>query len=165
MGVTTKGVFKRAEWLKERVGYQGDDCLLWPFAKNYNGYGNLKYAEGKWTYAHRLMCIYAHGEPPAPKSVAAHSCGNGGKGCVNPRHLSWKSNAANQKDRHAQGTFRANDRGRTGKLTPKQVLEIRALKGKINQRLIGKRFGVSFQCISMIHQGKTWTQVLPVDEK
>lgn len=148
---------RNSDWLKERVGYQGDDCLLWPFGKNWNGYGTLKYLD-KITYAHRVMCILAHGEPPAPKSVAAHSCLNGGgKGCVNPRHLSWKSNSANQIDRHQQGTFRANQHGRKGRLTPQQVAQIRALKGRLNQREIAKQFGCSFQNVSMIQQGKTHT--------
>lgn len=154
MGVTTKGVGTAPDWLRAHIAYQGDDCLIWPFSKNWNGYGHVA-INRQVKYAHRVMCIMAHGEPPAPKMVAAHSCGNGHKGCVNPRHLSWKTNSENILERRQHGTSRSQHDGPPGRLTWEQVQEIRALKGKMNQREIAKRFGCSFQNVSMIQQGKT----------
>lgn len=50
------------------------------------------------------MCQKAHGDPPSPKHDAAHSCGRGHEGCVNPNHLSWKTKKQNQADRITHGT-------------------------------------------------------------
>jgi len=82
-----RGNGKCLAWLKERVAYDGEECLIWPFSGNHQGYGHLGYF-GKVVKAHRLMCILAHGEPPTPEHHAAHSCGRGHLGCVHPGHLS-----------------------------------------------------------------------------
>src|SRR5215471_14726746 len=94
----------KLEWIQERVGHAGDDCLQWPFSRSSSGYGIL-FHEGKVVYAHRTMCELANGKPPTPKHHASHSCGRGHLGCVNPRHLEWKTAAENQQDRRKHGTW------------------------------------------------------------
>jgi hypothetical protein len=140
-----------AEWLAEQVGYAGDDCLQWPFGRS-SGYGMVKY-EGEITYAHRVMCRLAHGEPPTPKHEAAHSCGKGHEGCINPNHLSWKTHAENQRDRIAHGTIQA---GHKRKLSFDDALKVRALRGKLSQREIGEMFGITRANVSYIQLGKTY---------
>jgi hypothetical protein len=54
--------------------------------------------------AHRVMCEIAHGPKPAPGFVAAHTCGKGREGCVNPRHLRWASQKENMADKLLHGT-------------------------------------------------------------
>ena len=82
------------QWIKDHVGHADDKCLIWPFSYRWNGYGQVG-LNGKVRYPHRIMCELAHGEPPSRKHVAAHSCHNGRGGCVNPRHLSWKTASEN----------------------------------------------------------------------
>jgi hypothetical protein len=142
------------QWIRARVGYQGDDCLIWPFHLC-NGYGTLGYL-GKQYYAHRFMCELAHGAPPSPDLEAAHSCGRGHLGCTNPRHLSWKTPGENQRDRAGHGT--RNVWSWRGKITQAQADEILALKGKRTQAEIAEQFGISRSNVSFIHCGKAWNK-------
>lgn len=76
-------------WLEDHKDYPHDYCLIWPFAREGRvGRGMLGH-NGKSAWAHRLMCEMVRGPAPIDKPQAAHSCGNGDQGCVNPRHLSW----------------------------------------------------------------------------
>lgn len=136
-------------WLQERAGWAGDECLIWPFSSNWNGYGLMNLGR-KTHYAHRSMCKIAHGEPPTPKHQAAHSCNNGEGGCVNPRHLSWKTPSANLIDRRTAGTVPKGGWNNKGTMSDDEVAQIIALKGKKNQREIGAMFGISYQHVSYI---------------
>ena len=64
MPKTVKGQSYVKDWINAHVAYAGDDCLIWPFSKNWNGYGHVGAGGGKIVYAHRMMCSLAHGEPP-----------------------------------------------------------------------------------------------------
>jgi hypothetical protein len=149
--MSVKGVTKvtaAAKWLFDHTGHQGDDCLIWPFTERADGYGAVRH-EGRTYLAHRLMCELAHGEPPSPRHQAAHECGKGNKGCVNPRHLSWKTQHENQQDRWKHGT---QNIGQRGKLTYAERMEIRELRGKVTQAELAKRFGVdrtTIRCIQL----------------
>jgi hypothetical protein len=145
-------------WLLAHTTHQGDECLIWPFSRQWDGRGSLGFM-GQRHHAHRMMCILAHGTPPTPRHRAAHSCGKGHEGCVHPGHLEWKTNSENQLDRRVHGTVNRNPNGRRGKLTHEQVREIRALKGKMTQIQLGAMFGVNFRSIGFIHQGRTWKNV------
>jgi DNA-binding transcriptional regulator YiaG len=136
-------------WIRDHLSYSGDDCLTWPFGRDRNGYGSTV-RRGKKVLAHRYICTIVHGEPPTPKHHAAHSCGKGHEGCVNPRHLSWKTNSENQLDRHQHGT---NAKSRT-KLTPEQVDEIRSLKGAESTGVTAARFGISEATARHIQSGR-----------
>ncbi len=145
----------RLDWLKAHAGFAGADCLLWPFSKIWNGYGNLSLAPGKIGYAHRTMCEIVNGPAPSRGHVAAHSCGNGQNGCVHPQHLSWKTPRENQLDRRKHGTSKR--RGVWSpikrKLTPEQEAQVCSLKGFKNQREIAAMFGISYQQVSLIQRG------------
>ena len=132
-------------WLLSHVAYTGNDCLKWPFSGNWNGRGHLGW-NGKIVKAHRLMCILAHGEPPTPKHQAAHNCGNGHLGCVNPNHLEWKTNSENQRDRRRHGTHHGG-KGSRAAIPLQAIDEIRRLKGIETQLSLAKRLGVSRGCI------------------
>lgn len=136
------------EWLIARVGYDGDDCLIWPFGKT-NGYGVLGAG-----YAHRIMCALVNGPAPSPNHEAAHSCGRGHEACVHPKHVRWKTKSENQLDRTAHGT--RNTWAARGKLTPEEAEQIRLLKGVKPQREIAAMFNTSRSNVSFIHCGKAW---------
>lgn len=140
------------KWLHEHKDYSGDFCLLWPFGRT-EGYGTFGAGgSGKLKYAHRYMCELVHGPAPTPKHQAAHECGNGGGGCVNPKHLKWKTPSENMCDKTAHGT---QTPGPKGKITIEQAREIQALRGKMKQRDIAEMFGISRSNVGYI-QNKTW---------
>lgn len=138
-------------WIRQHAAHQSDECLVWPFSTNGTGYGRLGF-EGQGYYAHRFMCELVHGAAPSPDHEVAHSCGNGMRGCVNPRHLEWKTRSENHLDRRRHGTHATSHYGPRGKLTSADRMEILALKGKLPQRTIASRFGVHFETISRIHR-------------
>ena len=138
-------------WLMGHVAYRGDDCLEWPFSK-IRGYGQLTIGKNKIRKAHRLMCELAHGSPPSPKHEAAHSCGN--HGCVNPKHLRWKTRAESQAESVAMGRYYRS--GRVGAEGRDRAIQIRALKGRLSQNKIAEKFGVTHSTVAKIHRGETW---------
>lgn len=150
-----RGNGKTIIWLRANARHEGDNCLTWPFSIDpQNGYGRLGYL-GKMYWAHRLMCELAHGVPTTTKHEVAHSCGRGHEGCVNPRHLSWKTRSENQRERRLHGTHGKGD-GPRCRLTPEQASEIRQLRGIKTQAELAAIYGVSWQNIGMIQRGETW---------
>jgi HNH endonuclease len=112
------------------------------------GYGLVHFV-----FAHRLMCELAHGKPPTRKHRAAHSCWV--PHCVNPRHLSWKTNSEIQRERYRRRP-KDRHRGQRRKLTAEQVAKIRALEPSHTQRELSGIFGVRQCTINVILRRKTW---------
>jgi DNA-binding transcriptional regulator YiaG len=130
-------------WLMAHKGYTGDECLIWPFSVRNNGYGAFGHRR-KIYHAHRFMCEIAHGAPPSPKHHAAHSCNV--RNCVNPRHLSWKTQSENEADKQIHGTAgRAN--GSRTKLSYSTIEFIRAMRGMISQEELAMQLGVPYATI------------------
>ena len=139
-------------WLTAHVDYAGDECLPWPFsAKSQQGYGASTF-NGKQMNASRIMCILAHGEPADQKMDAAHSCGKGHEGCVNPRHLRWATTAENMADKKKHGTQPAGATAPGAKFSSTQIAEIRA--SKKSRREIAKQYGISAGYVWEIQTGK-----------
>jgi hypothetical protein len=100
--------YTNIQWIKDHADYAGDECLEWPFGKFANGYGQVCVNKVN-KVASREMCIAAHGEPISPEYEAAHSCGNGHLGCVNPRHLRWATKIENETDKEIHRAIRGAD--------------------------------------------------------
>lgn len=143
---------EQSDWLDGHVDYADDDCLRWPFGTEREGYCSY----GK-TGAHREMCRRAHGEPPTSAHEAAHSCGRGRAGCVNPRHLRWATSAENQADKIRHGTALRGERNHRAQLTAAEALQVFGLKGSAPPTLVGKRFSVSRHVVSSIWRGDSWS--------
>lgn len=143
------------EWLFEHARHQSDDCLKWPFSRKTNGYGQINYLY-RTTLAHRVMCLIAHGDAPSPAHQAAHTCGKGHEGCVNPRHLEWKTPRENAHDRILHGTYLAGENGATAKLTKYEAIAIMVLRNRMEQKDIAALFGVSSTAVANIQLGKTY---------
>jgi hypothetical protein len=136
-------------------------CWLWMGGVQSKGYGLMNFRGRKW-YAHRLA-LHLSGRDPGDLCVL-HRCDN--PPCVNPDHLRIGTSADNTLDmiRKGRGLWpgprnpRRGQNGTTAKLTAAQVAEIRfLLAGKMSQRAIGARYGVTQATVSDIRCGRTWS--------
>lgn len=144
------------DWILAHVSHEGNECLIWPFWRDKNGYGHLTF-DGERHTANYFMCMYAHGKPPSSEHESAHSCGNGYIGCVNPNHLYWATRQENMDDMARHGTRMQGARHYLTKLTEVDVLEIRKLAASgMRQEDIGKLFSVSSGVVNSIHVRRTW---------
>lgn len=146
-----KGKSASRQWLLDRLDYESDDCLIWPFSTARGGYGHFVYL-GKGRYAHRYMCELVHGPAPSGTHEAAHGCGN--SNCVNPRHISWKTRTENKMDCRLHGTHVKHRTGNVGKVTREQAAEIRALKETMTLKELSEQFGLSQSGIANICTGR-----------
>lgn len=143
-------------WLEQHTNHASDECLIWPFGDKGNGYGAVKF-RGKKTSASRAMCLLAHGEPEYPSLQAAHSCGNGRNGCVNPNHLRWATRLENAQDAVADGVTQRGERQWGSKLTEADVHTIRALiRNGLRDFEIAPQFSVTRGAINGIRRGSSW---------
>lgn len=137
-------------WLEMHLNHQDREfCLIWPFSRAQNGYGTAGHAG--YIRPHRIMCEHRNGPPPSDKHQAAHSCGNGHLGCVNPWHVNWRTPAENQRERYQQHGLMPSR-----KLTPEQVDEIRSMKSRERTVDTAERFQVTEANIRQIQSGKIW---------
>lgn len=83
-------------WIEDSLSFDGSDCLMWPFkSRSYNGYPVV--APGRLVST--IICERTHGPRPSIGHHAAHSCGNGHLGCLNPKHIRWKTVSENALER------------------------------------------------------------------
>ncbi|MGB3898189.1 MAG: hypothetical protein WA973_06510 [Mesorhizobium sp.] len=143
-------------WLLDHVGYDGDDCLIWPFGKGSNGYAGSATVAGVSDSAYRHMCTLAHGPQPSPLHEAAHSCGRGTEGCVHPKHVRWDTHQGNMDDQVVHGTRLFGEKVRTSKLTTDDVRAIRRQAKTMMQKDIAAIYSVKGSTISAILRGKSW---------
>jgi hypothetical protein len=138
------------------LAHAGNECLIWPFARNpVSGYA-VVYIDGKLSTAFRVVCEMAHGPAPDKEHEAAHECDNGNLGCVSPHHLSWQSHAANHAGTVARGNqTKGEDAGPTV-LTENDVRRIRTMLGHKTQEDIASIFGVTREAVSAIKRGRSW---------
>jgi hypothetical protein len=142
-------------WLLANISYTGDDCLHWPYAvEPQSGYAVIGTPK---MIASRLMCELVNGPPPTKHHEAAHNCGNGHLGCVNPNHLRWATPASNSFDRWEHGTMVFGEEVHNAKLTVDSVRQIRRLRGVMTQSAIGKMFGVHQGTVSAIQLRQSWS--------
>jgi hypothetical protein len=154
-GGTAQGALRR--WIDEvALHYTGDDCLIWPFGRDKDGYAQGRHPGLRTGRAYRAVCELAHGAPPTSGHEAAHSCGRGHEGCVAPAHLSWKTHAENEADKKAHGTLIVGSDHANSRLTEDDVREVRRLFGTMTHEAIAERFGVARATISLISSGATW---------
>ncbi len=126
-------------------------CVIWPFARQTNGYGTVN-----GQLVHRIVCARVHGGP-GPGAVTRHLCGMGAKGCVNPAHLAWGTQAENGQDAVRHGTTTRGVKNPQSKLTESQVCEIRSLlDAGLTRADVSARYGVSAGAIQDIASRKNW---------
>lgn len=160
-GISGKGA--KLRWLKANKDYGGGDCLKWPFPYGQNGYGTVQ-IDLVIRSASRVMCELAHGRPDLTSMDAAHSCGNGKHGCLNPRHLRWATRSENHMDAVAHGTHPGlslkGERHHNAKLTSDVVMDIRRKAGAgVRQADLCMAYGLSSSLVSRIVNRHSWTHI------
>lgn len=139
-------------WIYENATHDGDNCLTWPFARRGNGWAKMNHRSPA-----RLMCELVYGPPPAAKYQAAHSCGKGHLGCLNPKHLRWATVSENHLDKRAHGTMIRGEAVAVAKLTEINVRTIR--QSGATDRVLANQFGVAPSVINRARNRKTWRHV------
>lgn len=143
------------ERVRHAIAYEGEDCLIWQYARDAEGYARVT-VDRRTGSASRRVCEGAHGPAPSPAHQAAHSCGNGHLGCVNKRHISWKTPVENNADKKLHGTYQVGEKNSRAKLTDRQVTQIRAEAGSETLAAIARKFGVSQTTVWCIVHRLRW---------
>lgn len=154
MGQPTPGTLPK--WVEAHKDYPGDDCLIWPFHRTPDGYASWN-VNKRGTKVHAFMCQHKNGPKPSPRHHAAHECGNGRRGCVNPNHLSWKTPKENEGDKKRHGTVARGENHGMAILTEERAKAIRCAPGK--QRDIAAQYGVAQGTVWNIKNGRTWSHI------
>ncbi len=153
-GGTTPGDARR--YFEEVVAsFDGFGCLIWPFARDNFGYAQI-FMDGMTRRVPRLSCEARNGPPPAPASEAAHSCGNGHLGCVNPMHLRWATPEENSADKIEHGTANRGYGHVWAKTDEAMVRQIREMGANMGASAISRQLGIPRKRVSMILNRDTW---------
>lgn len=127
-------------------------CWIWTAGLSPDGYGKFKMNK-KTVRAHRASWEFNCGKIPEGQQVL-HKCDT--PTCVNPDHLFLGSHKENMVDRSDKNRQCYGEKNGEAKLTEGEVIEIRALKGKLFQREIAAIYNVSRGHISTILSGDCW---------
>lgn len=144
-----------------------DEC--WNWTRGLSGGGYAQFALGRKLYqAHRAA--YASVNPggielAAPKDrkahgILMHTCDN--RACCNPKHLIVATQMQNMRDAFSKKRMSTRDGVLNGRavLNHERAAAIRArlIEGETRAQ-IARDFGVSWNCIDMVHRGERWSIV------
>lgn len=134
-------------------------CWLWEKSLTKVGdYGQVGYASYGTEKAHRLSYVAFVRTLTSSEEFICHSCDT--PSCVNPNHLFAGSHTDNMRDMISKGRGNyAKIAKRMRKLSPKTVLEIKAIVGKSNPE-IAKIYGVSTSTIRLVRVGHHYREIL-----
>lgn len=141
-------------WAQEASRFTGDECLLWPFKAQAEGYGVVRLFGRRTMRVSRYVCLIAHGEPDG-RMDAAHSCGN--RLCCNPKHLRWATRSQNQADTLEHGTHNRGERNYKTTLTEDDVRTIRREREAGTSGVeLARRYGITQASVCDIIKGRSW---------
>lgn len=133
-----------------------ETCIMWPLSTNtVSGYGQVVFGRKKMP-SHRASALTT--ARPHPRNLRSPIPAKN-RACCNPRHLSWKTRAANHADKWAHGTMPAGESHTKSKLTEAKVRHARQMAGSVTHDEIAAMFGVSRAAVSMAIERKTWAHV------
>lgn len=138
-------------------------CWLWLKRRLPKGYGLIQewaagyYRNRKNTYAHRWIWQRTYGVIPNGLFVL-HRCDT--PQCVNPYHLFLGTQTDNMRDCHEKMRHAFGEKHGMAKLDRSTVGSIRNeySEGKLSQRKIAKKYGISPAMMCFIVNGKRWNQ-------
>lgn len=106
----------------------------------------------RWKMA-RYLYTQKCGKIPEGKCIR-HTCDN--EWCINTNHLLIGTQADNMQDKVDRNRQLKGENIPSSKLTSKQVLEIRSLKGVLFQRDIAKKFNITRGNVGHIFNNRSW---------
>lgn len=119
--------------------------------------GLSKNGKSKFIFVHRLVLLAFVGAPPD-----GHECAHldGKRDNNNLSNLKWTTKKENHSHKKIHGTHQAGEKQGMAKLTDKEVLKIRHLRGRGMTLLsIANKFNVSEQNVSHIVSRKAWKHI------
>lgn len=142
----------KCAWLLNAIReYDSDDCLLWPFYRDKDGYGALSY-KGQRVLAHRLVFFLTRDRWPTPEGC--HTCDK--PSCFNPRHIFEGTHADNSNDAAIKGRM-------AHKLSVQQIRDIRKTyiryKRGCSALALANKYGVSHNLIRCIVSRSIWKHI------
>lgn len=148
----SRGKGKGLQFLEEAISSDSQDCIIWPFYKMKNGYGQVGTHDGM-SLAHRYVCTRFHGNPPKENSQARHLCGN--RACVNPKHIRWGSPKQNEDDKRNHGTwYKRISNGKWSESVVKSMREEYDMG--VAPKIISKKYNVPWSTVMKIVRRETW---------
>jgi hypothetical protein len=108
---------------------------------------------------HPVHVLIAQAFIPNPQNKPCVNHIDGKPSNNNINNLEWVTHSENSQHAANMGLISTGEKCNLTKLTEKQVLEIRALKGKMFQHEIAKRYGITQSGVSTIHTNKNWKQL------
>lgn len=148
----------RLHWLKiNALKWDSDDCLMWPFLVDRDGYGRLNDEDGVETRSHRAAFFLKYGRWPNP--CALHSCDT--PGCCNLRHISQGTHQRNQHEKAERGRSLKGTQQHDAKLTDEIVRQARIeyATGNISLDSLAKRYGVTLVGMRFAIRGLNWKHI------
>ncbi len=139
--------------------YSGEECLIWPFVRSSDGYARVQIGLGRSNVASRYICELAHGAAPSDDHEAAFMCGNGRGGCVNPRHLVWRSRTENIQIKVAEGRSARGSQMPKAKLNEQKVRAIREAYPSATVSELAAAYGVARATIYDIIKRRKWSWI------
>jgi hypothetical protein len=150
-------------------------CLIWQGPIVANGYGRFHFPDGRSISAHRRLLELSLGRELRKDEDACHHCDV--RACIRFEHLFAGTRSENMLDagrkgrtgmqRHPEANFFGSPEGRmrraqgerhgSAKLTPEQVLAIRA--DNRSSASLARDYGVADRTIADIRYRRTWTHV------
>ena len=141
-------------WLRDAVANAGNSCVEWPFNRDRDGYGRVRF-DGRFQRVGHVALTLSGAPRTSHNHMALHepqACHN--PACINPKHLRWGLPKENTADRLIDGTAAIRERNPAAKLTTDDVSRIR--EDNRVHRLIARDYGVSRSQISRIKKGVAW---------
>lgn len=124
------------------------------------GYANVhltRNGERKSLRVASLVCAAFNG--PRPDGMTCSHL-NGNRSDNRPENLAWEPLLQNIRRRAEHGTWLANEKNPSAKLTWYQVREIRRRHsaGEANQCELARQFGVTHSAVNYVVNGRTWRE-------
>lgn len=145
----------------ENLKIKQDECKIWPYSKDVNGYPLLQIAGIRYR-VHRLACAEENGPCPEPTWEAAHGkdrrCES--VACWNGAHLEWQPHSKNMETLDRDGTRVVGEKVKRAKLTADNVREIRRRRASGESRKdLAIEFNVHPEHITLIVRRGSWKHV------
>lgn len=144
---------KKRFWSKVAITANPDKCWEWQASIAGDGYGGFA-GEGTGFRAHRFAFLITNGFLP---KLVRHTCDN--RLCVNPKHLISGTALENMRDCVERNRIARGEQNGRAKLTEKEVLQIRAIEGKMAAKDIALKFRISKSQVNDILKRRKWTHI------